>query len=274
MTNASTQQSGRRLTLGGLLAIIGLLLIVFLFCAGSGPFEVGASLVIGWFRYLTRTLPKVRIDWLSMGSALLWVGLFAIGLHSFCGWLYRSCKKDDSAAGLPSRRWRTRWTAMLVGLVAFLFSAGTAAVCVAHQIGFLATAQEPMFAFYEYGAVRNTTQLKEYLAMHIGPQRQGSGLFSELWDDAIQWNFRHQKPFIDRHHLIAWSDGDGKVAGAIAFHRDPVLRAEHGIVIVTRERTVVRSADELSEVLKLVPSSAPIAATVPATPSTNQSNRN
>ncbi|QOV90082.1 hypothetical protein [Humisphaera borealis] len=231
----------------GLPAIILIVFVIFLGCLGvTEPIDVGIPIFVGWWRYVSRTLPKVRIDGFSLASALVWVGLFAIGLHFFCGWLYRSLVREVDRPDVPPRDWRTRWTAMLVGLVVFLFAAGTAAVCVVHQIGFLATGSEPMFAIHDNNANLDTEGLKAFV------ERGSHESANEIYERATL-SMAYHKPFLDRHHLFAWDGPGGTRGGVIVFHRDPLLRAEHGIVVFSNNRAVVRSADELSKVLQLIP---------------------
>lgn len=240
---AEAQTKG--LSLGA--AVLGVSLVL-LICMGILPLELAGAMLVGWVRYLVDTAPRVRVNWLSLVSAVVWIALFAAGLHGFCRWLYGNRGTSDSTdpdPATPRRLWRARWTAMLVGLVMFLFAAGTSAVCVAHQIGFLATSKSPMFSYRDRTADSHTVDIERFVTATTTRS-------SDLWREAMQW-YPSASPFLDHHHVIAWSASGTTVDGVIAFHRDPKLRSQHGIVVATGGRQIVLSGDELPRALAMIP---------------------
>lgn len=232
--------------------IVALPVLLFLACAGATqPLELSYRVVAGWFIYLTRTLPKVRVDGVALGSALLWLALFAVGLHSFCRWLYRALHQT-APPGTAIGRWRMRWTALLVGLVILLFSAGTAAVCVAHQIGFLATSDEPMFAI-PVPRPPTTNDLRDTVEGHYAPLRQNRARAEDVWQDVLRPRHPRGGAIVDTHQVIAWNGPHGTLEGILVFHRDPDERAAQGLIVGLDDCVVVRSAEELPRLLRQLP---------------------
>jgi hypothetical protein len=91
--------------------------------------EVARTLLTGWAPFLVRVLPRVTIDWRTVGVGAAAVVLFAAGAH----WLARSARKD----------WRVAWSLAAVGAVVVLFAAGICLIGVVHQTGWLLTSPEP-----------------------------------------------------------------------------------------------------------------------------------
>src|SRR5262249_17442122 len=115
------------------LAALGVILVgVF------GSFEAGAALAFGWAAYLIRVVPRITVDWPSVGVGLAAIVLFTGGFH-FVG---RSWRK----AGAPEApKWRLRWSLTAVAVVFLLFVAGICMIGMTHQLGWLVTAREPVW---------------------------------------------------------------------------------------------------------------------------------
>ena len=116
------------------------LCVLLLSCMGDlRPVAVGGVLVGGWAFYVVNTLPKVRVHWPAVMTALACLaGFMALG-HFFARWLY-----DQTTGG---RRWRKRWTLSITTLVVLLFACGIAAVGITHQTAWLARSDQPMFGY-------------------------------------------------------------------------------------------------------------------------------
>ena len=69
-----------------------------------------------------------------MAVASVAVVLFTVGVH----WVGRTSYRS------PDRKWRWRWSILAVVLVFILFASGIGLVGIVHQIGWLATADEPL----------------------------------------------------------------------------------------------------------------------------------
>jgi hypothetical protein len=94
-------------------------------------------LAIGWMTFLTRTLPKVTVDWGGVSMLLLCVFLAGAVGHNFCAWLWKGSGREGA--------WRLKWTAMGLAGVVLLFAAGTAFTGVTHQVGWLLRSEKSMF---------------------------------------------------------------------------------------------------------------------------------
>jgi hypothetical protein len=117
--------------------LIDLLILVFaglVFvapCAGQAyPAQIAFHLAFGWVWFLGRVLPKASYDPQGIGTALASLALLALGSHLFLRWLRPG--------------WRARWTGTALGLVVLMFLAGTAAVGVLHQAGWLLRSRRPL----------------------------------------------------------------------------------------------------------------------------------
>jgi hypothetical protein len=82
-------------------------------------------------------VPLVEFDWPTIGTALVAVLIFTVGLHAFLRWLTASLASPIAIA------WRPRWTIFLVAIALLLFVAGTAFVGVVHQVTWLAQSPVP-----------------------------------------------------------------------------------------------------------------------------------
>lgn len=140
-------------------ALIGLALLAtgaYLYFGGiMYPLEFVSALLLGWVRFLVRTVPEMSLS--VSGSIAAWVCLLLIivATHRLCGWLFRHNQngKIQSSAAAP-RRWHWRWTLALVALVMLMFVAGLAAVGITHQTSWLALSPEPIIGPSETWADR------------------------------------------------------------------------------------------------------------------------
>jgi hypothetical protein len=107
------------------------------------------KLLTGWAPFVVRTLPRVTVDWRTVGVGAAAVVLFAAGVHL----LGRSARND----------WRASWSLAAVGAVVVLFAAGICLIGVVHQTGWLLTSPEPAVVEVEqprWGHKNSESQLK------------------------------------------------------------------------------------------------------------------
>lgn len=105
------------------------------------PGESITALLFGRISFLQRTLPKVTVDWWSLGIAGIALVVFVSGLHRLATWYVRADPgKSEQLA--KSIRWRFRWTASIAALVVIMFAAGVAMVGVAHQTAWMLSSRE------------------------------------------------------------------------------------------------------------------------------------
>ncbi len=123
-------------------AVLGFLVLFLMVCIGFlAPIDFAVALLFGWVVYLYRVLPEVRTNWWGLATAIACLVPLAIGTHLFLAWFSR---QPDDAKAVLERRWRWRWTGWLIAGVVLMFVAGLAAGGVAHQIGWLINAPEPL----------------------------------------------------------------------------------------------------------------------------------
>lgn len=120
-------------------------MVVLLLLAGPiiiWPFQLLFYVVAGCAFFLVRVMPQVTFSISSILTSLAAGVLFAVCLHLALGWLYRATVPPGSD-GSP-RLWRRRWTAGIASLVLLGFASGIAALGAVHQLGWLATAPDPL----------------------------------------------------------------------------------------------------------------------------------
>lgn len=121
----------------GNLVVVFLALTIPLIALTTG---LGFHLAIGWLVFAHENVSRAVVRWdgvLMFGVATL---LFAILLHRIAHWLRRGNSNGNAA------RWRLTSTGLVTGLILVAFVAGTALVCIAHQLIWLATDDEPLYA--------------------------------------------------------------------------------------------------------------------------------
>ncbi|HUG91206.1 MAG TPA: DUF1559 domain-containing protein [Planctomycetaceae bacterium] len=132
-------------------------------------FEPARVLAFGWVQFLARVLPRMTVFWPSILAGGLALVLLLIGIHVSGR---RFLRKRD-AADAP-RRWKLRWTLVIVAGVLVLFAAGIGLVGLTHQVIWLMGSEEPL-----YGAA-----YKADWTVDSHGQLQNVGLAIGNWSDA------------------------------------------------------------------------------------------
>jgi hypothetical protein len=113
-------------------------------CGASDPSgEVGTTLAFGWIGYLSRVSSEVTIRWDGIAIFAGTLAASAIVAHLLFSGLFRELK---TRIPIDQPRWRFRWTVGLLSTVILIFAAGTAMVGITHQVVWLLTAEEPLYA--------------------------------------------------------------------------------------------------------------------------------
>jgi hypothetical protein len=134
------------------IVLVGFSFLV-LFAVFACPWQVTLSVALGWLLFLHSTLPRVRVDWPSVGVGGVAVVLFIAGVHA----LGTSWRRRD-----PERRWKLRWSSAGVADVFVLFAAGVSLVAIVHQIGWMLTSPGPMYVqTLERGSGYSPNNLKQ-----------------------------------------------------------------------------------------------------------------
>jgi hypothetical protein len=126
----------------------GVLLVLASVLGLSGTLGVGGEvlgrLVIGWVMYLNRVLPRIRISWDGVTTALVCLAALMAGLHFFLRWLHGEIGRARAPLNSITPRWRFRRTAAIVAVVVLMFAAGISFVGVAHQVGWLVASKKSL----------------------------------------------------------------------------------------------------------------------------------
>jgi hypothetical protein len=101
--------------------------------------EGALAIVFGWAAFLQRVVPRMTVYRPSVMVGATAFVLLMIGVH----WFGRSLRRAPSPGGAAPRPWRVRWTAAIVLLVVVAFAAGISMIGMVHQIGWLATSDQP-----------------------------------------------------------------------------------------------------------------------------------
>jgi hypothetical protein len=129
---------GRAVMRRRLIAAGAALLVLAGLASMYGPLaDVLGGLILGWVSYLARVVPKVRVAWGGVATAVLCLALLTVGLHRWLGWLIGAVRREDGSPAPSRPRWRLRWTGSIVALVVAMFAVGIAAAGIAHQAGWL-----------------------------------------------------------------------------------------------------------------------------------------
>lgn len=120
---------------------IGILFLILVVVAvvGDWVIQLPFYLAFGWFGFLRDNLVALQPNPGLLTEALLCLIALGVGSHYFCRWLY-AAMVPGAAGG-----WRTRWTAMGLGLLFLLFAAGVGIIGLTHQAAWLIGAKEPLF---------------------------------------------------------------------------------------------------------------------------------
>jgi hypothetical protein len=204
------------------LAAVTVLVVVLCMCMGIIDPSAMWALLFGWLQYARQSLPRVRYDWPRIGSAAVWMALFAIGLHLFCRWFYR--ERTGGAA------WRARWTAIGVGLVVVMFATGTAAVGIVHQFMFLRTGPKvydyPRYYWEQDGPEHAMWMSEDLLERARRMQLPAAQILRADVEVSTAFGYPHA------HYDLAGIDGPGGVIETlIMYPRDPEELARVGVFV-------------------------------------------
>ncbi len=148
------------------------------------PIDIALNLLAGWGMFLWKTLPAVTVDWTSVITAIVALGVFAVGLHRFCRWFYGT--RDDSS--LTGRTWKFAWSSAMVWSIVLMFTAGIAMIGVTHQLVWLCTMKTPFLynTFDEVYARRDSRDHLQQigLAAHNYHDEYGTFPAGGMFDDA------------------------------------------------------------------------------------------
>ena len=194
-----------------------LALLLLTFISGQFTFDILAALSFGWWKFLSRTVPHVSVNWKVIGMALLCSGIILWALHSFCLWFVTARGKSSEV------RWRFRSTAAFFGIVWALFFTTMGITGIVHQIAWLTTSNEPW-------AQRRSRKMHDYMDLQHHALEQLMALQDAGWDfpgaqQAVWANASSRGPHSPEHFQVINQLAHGEATNVIVFHRDPAVRA-------------------------------------------------
>ncbi len=137
----------RNLFKGSIVLGLGLFALALLFLACLGfylPGDFFLNLAFGWIFYLSRVLPQVHVSGTGALTAAICLAALLVGLQLFLRWLVSQMPRNAAIIDVSTPSWPIRRTAVILGMIVFLFVAGVSAVGISHQIGWLLTSPEPL----------------------------------------------------------------------------------------------------------------------------------
>ena len=156
------------------------MLMVFLQPYNRGPSSILGSLVIGWMKFIGRTVPLVSWNWDLVGMTLIGAMMILFGGHRFFSWLV---SRIGVATG-KNWRWQWRWTWSGLAAVVVSFVIGMSVAGVIHQLGWIAASSESLY------------------------ERKGRYRLSEMKQLAMEWQLAlndAEDDFSDARHLFKHS---------------------------------------------------------------------
>lgn len=157
---------------------------ILLLCAfvltlfGGSNINITASVIceiaFGWGDFATRVLPKVNVRWEGVLYFAFFFFVATITANSLFSWIHRSSVVEAE----QPRKWKVRWTVVLLSMVLIVFAVGLSFAGVVHQIGWIATSPSPWL-------VSKIQTPEDQLLSGYVPNQVVEGPFRSSWLAAI-----------------------------------------------------------------------------------------
>ena len=115
-----------------------------------------------WVTHSAYVLANIRVNSSAIWGNAAWTGLFAIGAHVFCRWLY--AERNLHHSGATNARWRIRWTVVGLFLLFLSFAAGTSVVALVHQFILMRGPEFRMYAYMDRFPEMDRKEMSHYAA--------------------------------------------------------------------------------------------------------------
>lgn len=245
--NPNLQQTKRGFGCVTKIALLLLVLFVlFPFMAagiGSGQISALGALIFGWMQFLKRTLPEVSWNWDLIGmAALCSVGIIVLG-HRLASWI---TSRMSSKRGLDWR-WPWKWTCCGLMAVGLSFLVGMSVGGAAHQIGWLASSQEPWFE-RKPRYLDDRMQMRELemeFRIILADTNTVAAVRQQLRNSDTEGRSPERRKRLSLHsfHMLIVSTNREYVDGIIIFPRAEEIRMRlNGIFINEADRTEISPA--------------------------------
>lgn len=232
-----------------LVTILVLFLPMFMLVGiGSGAVELIFTVAFGWWMFLERTVPEIVWNWSLVGMAVV-SSLFIMALsHWFLRWL----SKEQIALS----QWPIKWTICGLVAVSLVFLVGMSVGGIAHQVGWMAASEEPLFQ-RKYRRIYDVSNMKQLeLALRMASEDERGNLDKirqALWKNPNNFfgQSRTFPPFLQAYHVLIVTSPDGLFDGAIIFPRNGASLKQVGASVSIGENDLnFIPAAKLNEVLE------------------------
>jgi hypothetical protein len=195
---------------------------------GAGLIDLIITLLFGWISFIRDVWPRISWNWGSIFTGILCSAIiFGLG-HWFLAWL---CRGIATARG-KSFRCPWKWTACGLGAIALWFLIGMAVAGAAHQIGWIAQSEEPLYEEMP----RNFAHSREvhYMGYMLRECLSGTDTvqsFRVHLPDKMEQMRRigsSYHPDFQSVHLLMLVNSDAQVEGVVVFPRNTEARQKWG----------------------------------------------
>ncbi len=240
---------GRRIRkaamMGSLVVVVLFLGLVFVSLTGGfGLLELGFTLVVGWLKFLERTLPRIQwnFDLIAMGVVCV-AAVLGLG-QAFLNGLTRSISEKRGNGW----RWHWKWTWCGACGVAVLFLVGMAVGGVVHQLGWIASSPERMMERKgkRHEARYNIKQLD--ISFRIELNDAGDNL--SVARQAMRQPDRQVVRLLQDVHFLLIVNKSGIMEGYVLFPRDPVQFEDYGGFYFAEETEKWLSREQMQQLLQ------------------------
>jgi hypothetical protein len=225
-------------------ALVGFPIFFLMMMAGIGIglLDLTITTLFGWISFIRDIWPRISWNWGSILTGILCSALILFLGHSLLAWLSHGIA---AARGKPFR-WPMKWTVCGLGAIALCFLIGMAVAGAAHQIGWIAESDEPLYeerprAIAHYREVRDMGYM---VAGCLGGTNTVQSLRACVRDAVKDSSFHH--PNIESVHLLMLVNSNAQVEGVIVFPRSTEARQRWGGEFQTHTNDEHLSASELS----------------------------
>ena len=230
----------------GCVVFVPIFFLLMMAGIGTGLVDLGFTVLFGWISFLADTLPRISWDWGAIGAGVLCTGLIFFLGHRFLSWLSRYIATARGTAF--SWPWRWTWCG-LIGIALF-FLVGMAVAGVAHQIGWIANSEAPLFEdriLGKMGPYVAVSSVKYFAQQCLAGTNEVSALRTELTTKLKEPENRSRwlPSGLQSLHLLMLVGSDAKVEGILIFPRDAEAQRKFGGEYVQRNDNRHVPANEL-----------------------------
>ncbi len=214
------------------------LLILFLAWMALNSWSLAApriafSLIVGWLGFLARVIPAMEVNWSGIGMALVCSVLIVAGLHSLAVWIFGHVTRTLKQT--PASNWRWSWSVSLYLGLWLVFMAIMGAVGVAHQVGWLVRAKEPLMVQRKFRGAERIDLQQFALELYTAADANGWKADFIRKDFAALSSRFTRRPALEDYHMLPLGGEQGEVTSVVVFPRDPAAFTATGFVQVSRQ---------------------------------------